>query len=102
MKKVVFPVKILPIVVWGSTIQQLLIGVFILVAVLALMDGVFTWLWSSIPLIYAPFFIVWALAALGVFLRGPASINSVRSYGGLISKPCVLSDGSFTRRTASS
>jgi len=74
VKKIVFPLEILPVVVLASMILQLLISVLILIAVFAFMDGIFNWSWLLLLFIYIPFFILtlgvmWFLAALGVFLR---------------------------------
>lgn len=74
VRKIVFPLEVLPVVALTTTILQLLISMVILMVVCALATGSVKWTWLLIPIIFIPFFIVtlgimWLLSALGVFLR---------------------------------
>lgn len=74
VKKVIFPLEILPLVVLMTSQLQLLISTAILLVVLLCLGNSPYWTWLLLPLIYVPFSlatlgIMWVLAALGVFMR---------------------------------
>ncbi|WP_160280148.1 ABC transporter permease [Cellvibrio mixtus] len=74
VKKIVFPLEILPVVTLLAAIVQLLISTLILIIVFGLVDHTVYWKWLFLPVVYIPFFIttlgiMWVLSALGVFLR---------------------------------
>lgn len=82
VKKVVFPLPILPVVTLGSACFHLLIGLFILV-VFALITGASLSAYALLtPLVLLPFVLFvlglsWLLAALCVYLRDIAQIITV-------------------------
>jgi len=74
VKKIVFPVVVLPIVTVGASIVQYLIGYLILLVVFIVVHPAVAW-----RILFAPFFLVpvilyasglsWILASIGVFFR---------------------------------
>lgn len=74
VKKVVFPIEILPVIAMGAALFHSLISLCVLLAALALFNGYLHWTAIFIPLILLPLVILttglaWMLASLGVFLR---------------------------------
>lgn len=74
VKKVVFPVEILPIIAMGAALFHTLISLGVLLAAFALFNGYLHWTAVFIPLVLLPLVILgtglaWMLASLGVFLR---------------------------------
>lgn len=74
VKKVVFPIEILPVIAMGAALFHSLISLSVLLAAFVLFNGYLHWTVVFTPLIFFPLVIVtlglaWALAALGVFLR---------------------------------
>jgi len=74
VKKVVFPLEILPIIAMGAALFHSLISLGILLAAFALFNGYLHWTAVFTPLVLLPLVILttglaWMLASLGVFLR---------------------------------
>jgi lipopolysaccharide transport system permease protein len=74
VKKVVFPIEILPVVAMGAALFHCLISLVVLLTAFALFNGYLQATAIFIPLVLLPLIIVtlgiaWMLAALGVFLR---------------------------------
>jgi lipopolysaccharide transport system permease protein len=74
VKKVVFPLEILPVVSTGAALFHSLISLGVLLAAFAIFNGYLHWTVIFIPLVLFPLVIVtlgltWMLASLGVFLR---------------------------------
>ena len=74
VKKVVFPLEILPAISMGATLFHSLISLGVLLAAFALFNGYLHWTAIFIPLILLPLVfltlgLAWILASLGVFLR---------------------------------
>jgi lipopolysaccharide transport system permease protein len=74
VKKVVFPLEILPLSVLGAACVHMLISIGILLLGRLLVSGELTFTILLLPVILAPFVmflagLAWLLAALGVFLR---------------------------------
>ena len=74
VKKVVFPIEILPVIAMGAALFHSLISLSVLLAAFVLFNGYLHWTVIFIPLVLFPLVIVtlglaWMLAALGVFLR---------------------------------
>lgn len=73
VKKVVFPLEVLPCAVLGAALFHALVSFVVLLAALAILQGVpVTTLW--LPVVLAPFLLMilgfsWFLAALGVYVR---------------------------------
>ena len=79
MKRVCFPVEILPVAALAAALTQLLLGLIVVAVVAAACGCVGHWTWLPIALIpYAAFLlgVAWTLAALGPFFRdlGPAVV----------------------------
>lgn len=74
VKKVVFPLEILPVVAVGSALFQAIISYVILVIALFLLMGVFNWTAILFPIVLIPLLLIilglaWFLSALGVYIR---------------------------------
>jgi lipopolysaccharide transport system permease protein len=74
VKKVVFPLEILPVIAMGAALFHSLISLGVLLAAFALFNGYLHWTTIFIPLVLLPLVILitglaWILASLGVFLR---------------------------------
>jgi lipopolysaccharide transport system permease protein len=82
VKKVVFPLEILPVVAIGSALFQCLVSLAVLLLALFLMNGSLHWtvLLSPIvmlPIVMATLGFAWTLASLGVFLRDVGQIIGI-------------------------
>ncbi len=74
VKKVVFPLEILPVIAMGAALFHGLISLGVLLAAFALFNGYLHWTAIFTPLVLLPLVILtlglaWMLASLGVFLR---------------------------------
>ncbi|PUE54820.1 sugar ABC transporter permease [Limnohabitans sp. Rim8] len=74
VKKVVFPIEILPVIAMGAALFHGLISLGVLLAAFLLFNGYLHWTAVFFPLVLLPLVILimglaWMLASLGVFLR---------------------------------
>jgi lipopolysaccharide transport system permease protein len=74
VKKVVFPIEILPVVALGAALFHSCVNIAVLLLAFALFNGFLHWTVIFIPIILLPLVILtlglgWMLASLGVFLR---------------------------------
>jgi lipopolysaccharide transport system permease protein len=74
VKKVVFPLEILPVISMGAALFHSLVSLGVLLIAFALFNGYLHWTAALAPLVVLPLVILtlglaWMLAALGVFLR---------------------------------
>ncbi|MDO8370144.1 MAG: ABC transporter permease [Candidatus Nitrotoga sp.] len=74
VKKVVFPLDILPVISMGAALFHSLISLLVLLVAFVIFNGYLHWTVIFIPLVLLPFVILtlglaWMLASLGVFLR---------------------------------
>lgn len=74
VKKVIFPLEILPVIAMGAALFHCIISLGILLAAFAIFNHYLHWTVVFIPLILLPLVILtsglaWVLASLGVFLR---------------------------------
>ena len=74
VKKVVFPIEILPVVAMVAALFHCLVSLGVLLAAFALFNGYLHWTAVFVPLVMLPLVILstglsWMLASLGVFLR---------------------------------
>lgn len=74
VKKVVFPIEILPIIVMGAALFHGLVSLGVLLSAFLFFNGFLHWTVIFIPLVLFPIVILitglsWMLASLGVFLR---------------------------------
>lgn len=77
VKKIVFPLEILPVVAMGAALFHALISMLVLVVAFVLFNGYLQWTIVFLPLVLIPLVVLtvgvaWALASLGVFLRDVA------------------------------
>ena len=74
VKKVVFPLEILPVIAMGAALFHSLVSLGVLLAAFVLLNGYLPWTTVLAPLVLLPLVILtlglaWMLASLGVFLR---------------------------------
>ena len=74
VKKVVFPLEILPVISMGAALFHSLASMLVLLVALIIIDGNLHWTAVFIPLVLLPLVILtlglaWMLASLGVFIR---------------------------------
>jgi lipopolysaccharide transport system permease protein len=82
VKKVVFPIEILPVVAMGATLFHSLISLCVLGMAFMLFNGYLNWTIVFTPLVFLPLIILatglaWMLASLGVFLRDVGQTISI-------------------------
>ncbi len=82
VKKVMFPIEILPIITMGAALFHSLISVGVLLAAFTLFNGYLNWTAIFTPLVLLPLIILvtglaWMLASLGVFLRDVGQTVSI-------------------------
>ena len=74
VKKIVFPLEILPVVAMGTAVFHAVVSLLVLAGALLYFNGTIAWTVVFLPLVLLPLIalvlgLVWALASLGVFLR---------------------------------
>ncbi|MDR3371559.1 ABC transporter permease [Rhodoferax sp.] len=74
VKKVVFPIEILPVVAMGAALFHALISIGVLLLAFVIFNGYLNWTVIFTPLVLLPLVVLttglaWMLASLGVFLR---------------------------------
>lgn len=77
VKKIIFPLEILPVVAMGASVFHAMVSVLVLTVTLVLINGFLPWTAIFLPLVLLPLIVLslgiaWALASLGVFLRDVA------------------------------
>lgn len=77
VKKIVFPLEILPVIAIGAALFHAMVSVTVLLGVFAVLNGYLQWTAIFLPVVVAPLVILtlgaaWALASLGVYLRDVA------------------------------
>jgi lipopolysaccharide transport system permease protein len=82
VKKVVFPIEILPVIAMGATLFHSLVSLGVLLTAFVLFNGYLHWTLVFIPLVLLPLVIItlglsWMLASLGVFLRDVGQTISI-------------------------
>ena len=82
VKKVVFPLEILPVVGMGAALFHSLVSLGVLLAVFALFNGYLHWTAVFTPLVVLPLVILtlglaWMLASLGIFIRDIGQIIGI-------------------------
>lgn len=82
VKKVVFPIEILPVVALGAALFHSLISFGVLLLAFFVFNGYLNWTSIFVPLILLPFLILtvgfsWILASLGVYLRDVGQTVSI-------------------------
>jgi lipopolysaccharide transport system permease protein len=74
VKKVIFPLDILPVITMGAALFHCLISLLVLIVAFVVFNGHLYWTAIFLPLIFLPLIILtlgfaWILASLGVYLR---------------------------------
>ncbi len=97
VKKVVFPLEILPVVLLGSSIIHSMISVVVLIIGVAISLGTFSSTLYMLPLAYVPLIFLclgtgWLLASLGVYIRDIDKVADVGSQIIFFLCPIVYSE----------
>ena len=84
VKKVVFPLELLPLVAIGTAVFHALVGFVVLAGALVVLRGGLPATALALPVIVAPYVVLllgvtWILAALGVYLRDIAQLTGLVS-----------------------
>lgn len=82
VKKVVFPLEILPVVALGAALFHALVSVFVLLLVQFMINHHLPWTLVFFPIILLPLLLItlgvsWFLAALGVYLRDVVQVTGM-------------------------
>lgn len=82
VKKVVFPLEILPVVALGSALINSLISMGLLILFIGLFMGAIHWTLIFVPIVLCPLLLLavglgWFLSALGVYLRDIAQVVTI-------------------------
>ena len=82
VKKVVFPLEILPVMAMASALFHASVSALILLVGLLVLDGRVEWTSVFLPVVLAPLVVLtvgvaWFLAALGVYLRDVGQVTSI-------------------------
>lgn len=77
VKKIVFPLDILPMVAMGAALFHAIVSVTVLLGVFTVLNGYMQWTALFLPLVFLPLLVLtlglaWILASLGVYLRDVA------------------------------
>lgn len=94
VKKVVFPLEILPVAIVGSSLLHAFIGLSILAAGTLLLGHALSWTFLLLPLVLLPLVLLalgfgWFLASLGVYVRDVAHTIGVISQALFFLTPVV-------------
>jgi len=92
VKKVLFPLEVLPCALLGAALFHLAISFLVLLVMAPLFGMALQWTALLVPFVVAPFALMvlgisWALASLGVFLRDVAQVTAVLSSVLLFAAP---------------
>jgi lipopolysaccharide transport system permease protein len=82
VKKVIFPIEILPVIAMGAALFHSLVSLAVLLAAFALFNGFLHWTAIFTPFVLFPLVVLtlglaWMLASLGVFLRDAGQFISI-------------------------
>lgn len=82
VKKVVFPIEILPVVTMGAALFHAMVSLVVLLIAFSIFNEYINWTVVFVPVILLPFVIfilalAWILASLGVFLRDVGQAISI-------------------------
>ncbi len=82
VKKVVFPIEILPVIAMGAALFHCLISTGVLLTAFIFFNGYLHWTAVFVPFVFLPLIILilglsWILASLGVFLRDVGQTISI-------------------------
>lgn len=86
VKRVIFPLEILPWPMVASALFHVLMNVLVFLALRLAMDGAFTWTFVLLPLVMLPLVVLalglsWFLASLAVYFRDVRQVTGVLSMG---------------------
>jgi lipopolysaccharide transport system permease protein len=92
VKKVVFPLEVLPVITLGGALFHTLVSLLILIAAFAFFNGFLHWTVLLAPLVLLPLVVLglgfaWMLASLGVFVRDISQVTGVLATALLFLSP---------------
>lgn len=92
VKKVVFPVELLPVVTLLSALFQCVLNLSIVLLTVAWTNGRLSWHVLQLPLVLAPFILLllgfaWFISALGVFMRDLLPVTALVTTGLMFLSP---------------
>jgi len=92
VKKVIFPLEVLPIVAMGGALFHMMISIIVLISAILLSRGTVDWTILYLPIIILPLVFVtlggaWILSSLGVYLRDVAQTVGVMTMAMLFLAP---------------
>lgn len=92
VKRIRFPIEILPVTVLASAAANAIISFFVIALVLLAFRGNFHWTAFLIPLVLVPLFLLclglgWFLASFGVFVRDVGQVIGIVTMGILFLSP---------------
>ncbi|MHB8138230.1 MAG: ABC transporter permease [Smithellaceae bacterium] len=92
VKKVIFPLDILPSVAMGAALFHSLVSIVVLIIAFVVLNGYLNWTAIFIPFVLLPLIILtlglaWILASLGVFLRDLGQTTSIITMAMLFLSP---------------
>jgi len=92
VKKVVFPLEILPIVSMGASLFHSMVSLGVLLAAFVLLNGFLHWTLIFAPIVIAPLILLtlgvaWLLASIGVYLRDVGQTTGILTTAMLFLSP---------------
>jgi lipopolysaccharide transport system permease protein len=92
VKKIVFPLEVLPVVAIASALFHMLVSMLVLLLALIFFNGFLQWTIVFLPLVLLPFIVLtlgiaWGLASFGVFLRDVAQTIGLMMTALLFASP---------------
>jgi lipopolysaccharide transport system permease protein len=105
VKKIVFPLTVLPLVAVGSAIFHAVLGLLMLGVVAAVGGQHIAWTAVFVPLVLFPFVILlcglsWMLAAIGVYIRDIAQLSGMISTILLFLSPAFIPESAMPAKYA--
>jgi lipopolysaccharide transport system permease protein len=84
VKRVIFPLEILPIPMIMSALFHVLMNTLVFIALRLVMDGAFSWTIAFFPVVFFPLIVLasgvsWLLASIGVYMRDVGQVTGVLS-----------------------
>ncbi len=95
VKKVVFPLELLPWTALAAALFQALVSILILLAAMLVLNRYISWTIALLPIVLIPLLLVtvglsWFLAGLGVFVRDIGQVMGIVSTGLLFMSPAFF------------
>jgi len=100
VKKIVFPVEILPWVAMGSALFHFMVSIFVLIVYILVVQGGIEWTAFLLPVVLLPFVflvigLMWILAPIGVYVRDVAQFVGLITMGMMFLSPVLYPASAF-------